>query len=64
MANAYWSVAIVYEFDGPSTLVTDPHEDDTRCVASGQLLVRFIPPDKANLEKKNIFNTPVKNVNQ
>lgn len=38
-----WCVTVVYQFNGPSSLVFDPHENDASAIARCQLLVRFIP---------------------
>ena len=44
-----WRVPVVDELDRPPALVLDPHEDDARGVARGQLLVRLVPSHQSHL---------------
>ena len=41
---------VVDQLDGPAPLVLDPHEDNARGVAGGQLLVRLVPPHEGYLK--------------
>ena len=45
-------VPVVDELDRPAALVLDPHEDDPRGVARGQLLVRLVPSHQGHLDAK------------
>lgn len=45
----YGSIAVVDQLDAPPSFVANPDEDDAGCVASGQLLVRLVPPHQTNL---------------
>lgn len=44
-------IPIVDQLDGPATLILDPHKDDARAVARGELLIRFIPLDQNDLKE-------------
>lgn len=45
-------IAIIDQFNRPATLVFNPHKDDARTVAGGQLLIRLIPLDQYYLEER------------
>jgi len=51
----YRRIPIVDQLDGPAALVLDPHKDDARAVAGGQLLVRLVPFNQNDLTWKYSF---------
>ena len=44
-----WGTPVIDELDAPPPLVLDPHKDDPRRVAGGELLVGLVPFDHGDL---------------
>ena len=44
--------SIIDKFDRPSSFILNPNENDPRGVAWSQFLIRLVPSDKGDLQKK------------
>lgn len=41
-----WGISVINQLNGPTSLVLDPHEDNSGTVAGRELLIRLVPFDQ------------------